>query len=57
MKEIPNTKLLVSVYHRFDASANLEVFDVSREGEAKKLYSFEEVGEHNESRFKLKFIS
>ena len=42
MKEITNTGLLVSVSHSSE-SANLEVFDVSRKGQAKKIYSFEEV--------------
>ena len=43
MKEISNTKLLVSANHCWKTSANLEVFDVSRQGQAKKIYSFEEV--------------
>ena len=43
MKEIENTELLVSVIHCWDTSANLEVFDLSRRGEAKKIYAFEEV--------------
>ena len=42
VKEIANTKLLVSV-HCSEASANLEVFDASWKGQAKKIYSFEEV--------------
>ena len=43
MKEIANTGLLVSVQHCHGISANLEVFDVSRKGTAKKIYSFEKV--------------
>lgn len=43
MKEITNTGLLVSVEHSWGASANLEVFDVSKKGRVKKVYSFEEV--------------
>ena len=42
MKEIPNAEFLVSVQHNI-TSANLEVFDVSRRGQAKKIYSFEEI--------------
>ena len=42
--EIANTGFLVSVHHCSGISANLEVFDVSRKGQAKKIYSFEEVG-------------
>ena len=43
VKEIASTGLLVSVHHCYDHSASLEVFDVSRKGQAKKIYSFEEV--------------
>ena len=43
VKEIGKTGLLVSARHRYDTSANLEVFDVSRKGKAMKIYSFEEV--------------
>ena len=43
MKEITNTGLLVSVHHSYNTSANLEVFDVSRKGQVKQIYSFEEV--------------
>ena len=43
MKEVANTGLLVSVHHSNDKSANLEVFDVSRKGQARRIYSFEEV--------------
>ena len=43
LKEIPNTQLLVAVNHDGDLAANLEAFDVSRKGQAKKIYSFEEV--------------
>ena len=43
VKEIPNTELLVSAQHRRDTAANMEIFDVSRRGQANKIYSFEEV--------------
>ena len=43
MKEIANTKLLVSVHHFYNKAANLKVFDVSWKGQAKEIYSFEEV--------------
>ena len=43
VKEIANTRLLVSVHHNWRHSANLEVFDVSRKGQAKKIYKFEAV--------------
>lgn len=41
MKEIPNTKLLVSLNHCYSESTNLAIFDLSQHG-AKKIYSFEE---------------
>ena len=40
---ISDSRILVSVYHCCDIAANLAVFDVSRKGQAKKIYSFEEV--------------
>ena len=43
MKEITNAKLLVSVHHSWNKSASLKVFDVSRKGQVRKIYSFEEV--------------
>ncbi len=43
VKEIPDTRLLVSFQHRIGESANLQVFDVSQKGRANKIYSFEEV--------------
>jgi len=43
VKEIANTGLLVSVHHCSSKSANLEVFDVSRKGQTKKIYSATEV--------------
>ena len=43
VKEIANTGLLVSLHHNYNQSANLEVFDVSRKGQTKKIYSFEEI--------------
>lgn len=43
MKEIAYTKLLVSVNHCYTKSANLEVYDTSCKGQARKIYSAEEV--------------
>ena len=42
LKEIPNTKLLVSVNHNYNNSANLEIYDLSQK-KKRKIYSFEEV--------------
>ena len=45
VKEIPNTKLLVSLNHNNDKRvnrANMAIFDLSRKS-ARKIYSFEEV--------------
>lgn len=41
VKEIPNTGFLVSA--QFGESANFEIYDVTRKGQAKKVYSFTEV--------------
>ena len=43
MKEITNTGLLVSLHHSYKKSVNLEVFDATRKGQVRKIYSFEEV--------------
>ena len=43
MKEIPNTKLLVSLHHIKEKSANISVFDISKKGQAKEIYSLGEV--------------
>ena len=44
MKEISNTSLLVSLHHSCDSgSAKLEIFDLSHKGQARKIYSFEEI--------------
>ncbi len=43
VKEIPNTKLLVSLHHYFAKSANMEIFDISKKGKANKIYSLGEV--------------
>lgn len=39
VKEIPNTKLLVSLRHNSNQSANLTIFDTSQNIKAKKIYS------------------
>ena len=43
VKEIASTRLLVSVQHDYYKSANVEVFDVSWKGQARKVYSFVKV--------------
>ena len=43
MKEIANTGFLSSVHHNYDKFAKLEVFDVSRKWQTKKIYSATEV--------------
>ena len=42
VREITGTRLLVSLHHSFYLSANIEVFDLTSQGKAKKVYSFEE---------------
>ena len=43
MKEIPNTKLLVSLHYNHDRSANMSVFDISKKDQIKEIYSLGEV--------------
>ena len=43
MKEIPNTKLLVSLHHNYKESANMAVFDISKNDQIKEIYSLGEV--------------
>ena len=43
VKEIPNTRFLVSVQHANEFGANMRIFDISQKGEAKTIYSFEEI--------------
>ena len=45
MKEIPNTKLLVSLHHKMEKSANLAVVDISKKIQIKEIYSLGEVSE------------
>ena len=43
VKEIPNSKLLVSLHHDCDRSANMEIFDVSKKNHIEKIYSHQDV--------------
>ena len=43
LKGIPNTNLLICLKHAVWQSANLEIFDISHQGRARKVYSFDEV--------------
>ena len=43
MKEISGTKLLISLHHSYNKSANIEVFNLTKKGRVEKIYSFEEV--------------
>mgnify|MGYP000947881788 CR=1 FL=1 len=43
MKELPNTKLLVSLHHNSEKSANMSVFDISKKDQIKEVYSLGEV--------------
>ena len=43
VKEIPNSRFLVSLNHSDKKCAAMKIFDVSMEGEPKEIYSFEEV--------------
>ncbi len=58
MKEIPNTKLLVSVHHGYNMSASVEIFDISKKGKANKIYSLGKVfgGKHGKFLFITDFL-
>ena len=43
VKEISNTKLLVSLHHNETMGANLGVFEISKKDRINKIYTFEEV--------------
>ena len=43
VKEIPSTKLLVSLHHHRNKSANMSVFDISKRAQIKEIYSLGEV--------------
>ena len=43
VKEITNTGLLVSLSHAVEASANMQIFDISKKEKARKVFSFEEI--------------
>ena len=47
VKEISNTKLVVSQHHRWNTSAKMEIFDLSKKGRAMKIRSFEEIRGRN----------
>ena len=47
MKEIPNTKLLVSLYHNCYTSANMAVFDISKNDQIKEIYSLGEISDES----------
>ena len=39
VREVPNTKLLVSLHHRDDETANMAVYDISRQDKINEVYS------------------
>ena len=43
VKEIPNTKLLVSLHHNAGTLANMAVYDISKKGQIHEIYSLGEV--------------
>lgn len=43
LKEIPNSRFVVSLNHCWDKSASMMIFDISQKGKAKEIYSFEEI--------------
>ena len=43
VKEIPNTKLLVSLIHHHSSSANMAIYDISKQGKVHEIYSLGEI--------------
>ena len=43
VREIPVTTLLVSLHHSYEKCARMEIFDVSKKEQAKKVFSSDEV--------------
>ena len=43
VKEIPKTQFLVSLFHSQQWSANMELYEISKKGEVKIIYKFEEL--------------
>ena len=43
LREIPNTQLVVSLKHHYDKGANMKVFDISKKGKSRNIYTYEEV--------------
>ena len=43
VKEILNTKLLVSLFHRMNTSASMAIYDISKQGKINKVYSLGDV--------------
>ena len=53
VKEIPNTKLLVSLNLLERTSTNMAIFDISRESKPCRIYCFEEVCGSNLNKLNL----
>ena len=43
VKEIPYTKLLVSLHHNYGKSANMTVYDISKKNQIKEIFSLDEI--------------
>ena len=41
IKEIPKTQYLVSLLHSYEKSASMEIFDISKKGKIKRIYTSE----------------
>ena len=54
VKEIPNTQYLVSLYHSASKYTNMVVFDISKKGRAKTIYTHETVFGGNIDKFLFK---
>ena len=57
MKEILNTKLLVSLHHNNNESANIAVFDISKKDQIKEIYSLGELSRERIINFHLLLLN
>ena len=50
VKEIPKTPYLISLHHSSLRSANMRIFDISKKGEIKKIYSLGQLNGGNNNK-------
>ena len=52
VKEISNTRYLVSLYHVYEKCVNMEIINISKIGKVKKIYTHGKVTGSKNLRFK-----